>query len=98
MWNIIQNGITAVAIGGLLLNPFPAGAATKARKSAAAIPLCTDGTCSVAAATPATADRTLGTAIHWMESPDAASRAATEQGKLVFMIQVSGNFARQEFT
>ena len=43
-------------------------------------------------------DSKLGTAITWAPSPDAAWRAAVDQGKLVFMIQVSGNFARPEFT
>lgn len=43
-------------------------------------------------------DRKLGTAITWAETPDAAARAAFADKKLVFMIQVSGNFARQEFT
>ena len=97
-WKTIRNTITVIAVGGLLLNPLSAVGATRTKKSGATAPLCTEGTCSVATAAPATADRTLGTTVHWMESPDAASHAATAEGKLVFMIQVSGNFARQEFT
>ena len=40
----------------------------------------------------------LGTAIAWYDDAEVASRMAKEQGKLVFLIQVSGNFAREEFT
>ncbi|HVA47843.1 MAG TPA: hypothetical protein VNH11_15855 [Pirellulales bacterium] len=94
----IRGRLMAVAMGALLLNPLPAWAVSPKTKNAAGL-ACTDGTCSiVGAGRPASGDRTLGTAIHWMQSPDAASRLASEEGKLVFMIQVSGNFARQEFT
>jgi hypothetical protein len=41
---------------------------------------------------------TLGTAVHWMPTPDEAGKLAAKERKLVFLIQVSGNFARQEFT
>lgn len=97
-WTTIRKTLAAVAIGGLVLSPVSAGAATRAKKSGSTASLCTDGTCSVSGATGETPDRTLGTTVHWMESPDSASRAAADQGKLVFMIQVSGNFAREEFT
>lgn len=40
----------------------------------------------------------LGTAIAWYDDSRRAARLASEQGKLVFLIQVSGNFAREEFT
>jgi hypothetical protein len=40
----------------------------------------------------------LGTSIAWYDDSQLASRMAKEQGKLVFLIQVSGNFAREEFT
>lgn len=61
--------------------------------------VCTKDGCSTAGGDQLSdGDRTLGTAITWMPSPDAAWRAAADQDKLVFMIQVSGNFARQEFT
>ncbi len=40
----------------------------------------------------------LGTKIAWAENADAAAKPAVEQQKLVFLIQVSGNFAREEFT
>ena len=39
----------------------------------------------------------LGTAITWYRDSDAA-KLAREQDKLVFVIQVSGNFACEEFT
>lgn len=41
---------------------------------------------------------TLGTAVHWVATPDEAGKLAEKERKLVFLIQVSGNFARQEFT
>lgn len=40
----------------------------------------------------------LGTTITWYDDSQFAARLAREQGKLVFLIQVSGNFAREEFT
>ena len=40
----------------------------------------------------------LGTTITWYDEPQVAARLAKEQGKLVFVIQISGNFAREEFT
>ena len=40
----------------------------------------------------------LGTTITWYDEPRVAARLAKEQGKLVFVIQISGNFAREEFT
>ena len=41
---------------------------------------------------------TLGTRIVWAESPEEAASLAEKQGKLVFLIHVSGNFERAEFT
>ena len=52
--------------------------------------VCDDGPCED--------DRKFGTTLSWAETPDAAAELAREQGKLVFLIQVSGNFAREEFT
>ena len=40
----------------------------------------------------------LGTAITLYDKPQVAVRMAREQGKLVYVLQVSGNFAREEFT
>ena len=40
----------------------------------------------------------LGTAITLYDKPRVAVRMAREQGKLVYVLQVSGNFAREEFT
>ena len=42
--------------------------------------------------------KTHGTLIHWAETPAKAAALAKEEGKLIFLIQVSGNFAREEFT
>jgi hypothetical protein len=41
---------------------------------------------------------TLGTSVHWMPSPDEAVKVAEKEHKMVFLIQVSGNFAKEEFT
>jgi hypothetical protein len=40
----------------------------------------------------------LGTAIHWIADTQEAADLAKTEDKLVFLIQVSGNFAREEFT
>ncbi|HVW35848.1 MAG TPA: hypothetical protein VHB99_01045, partial [Pirellulales bacterium] len=82
---------------------MPAEAANGTFKVAGAEPnseVCTKEGCSGAAdgEQPNQGDRKLGTAITWAQSPDAAWREARDEGKLVFLIQVSGNFARQEFT
>ncbi|HVC93319.1 MAG TPA: hypothetical protein VND64_06485 [Pirellulales bacterium] len=41
---------------------------------------------------------TLGTTVHWMPTPDDAGKLAEKEHKLLFLIQVSGNFAREGFT
>ena len=43
-------------------------------------------------------DRTLGTAISWERSVDEAAEKALRQGKLAFVIHVSGDFEIPEFT
>jgi hypothetical protein len=48
--------------------------------------------------TCAATDNKLGTSIEWIANVEDAARLAKEQDKLVFLIQVSGNFAREEFT
>ena len=53
-------------------------------------PTCSPGTCAQT--------RKFGTAIEWAESVEQAAQLAKEQDKLVFLIQVSGNFAREGFT
>jgi hypothetical protein len=58
-------------------------------------PATAEGVCS---ASPGSALPTLGTTVHWMPTPDAAGKLAEKEHKLVFLIQVSGNFAREEFT
>ena len=40
----------------------------------------------------------LGTTINWYQDKAEAARLAREQGKLLFVMQVSGNFAEEEFT
>ena len=44
------------------------------------------------------AERTLDTQLNWAETVDQASRLAEQQGKLVFLIHVSGNFEIPEYT
>jgi len=41
---------------------------------------------------------TLGTTVHWVATLDEAGKLAEKERKLVFLIQVSGNFARQDLT
>jgi hypothetical protein len=43
-------------------------------------------------------DRSLNTALTWAKSPAAASEQARKEGKLVFVIHVSGNFEDPGFT
>jgi hypothetical protein len=38
------------------------------------------------------------TLVDWFATPDEAIRAAAHENKLVFLMQISGNFAREEFT
>ena len=40
----------------------------------------------------------LGTTINWYQDKAEAARLAREQGKLLFVMQISGNFADEEFT
>jgi hypothetical protein len=43
-------------------------------------------------------DRSLNTALTWAKSPAEAAEAARKDGKLVFLIHVSGNFENPGFT
>ena len=69
--------------------PAPSVIADVANKKTAASE-CADGKCS--------APRTLGTLIEWAPTAEDAGKVASKADKLVFLMQVSGNFARQEFT
>ena len=53
---------------------------------------------SLQATAESTCDNKYGTALEWAASPTAAAQLAKEQDKLVFVIHISGNFARPEFT
>ncbi len=67
---------------------------------------CAEGSCQkpiaglteLATADPLTSDHRYGTALDWLDTPQAAGKQADQQKKLVFLIQISGNFTRQEFT
>lgn len=91
--------LAAISLAGLLLAAQPVWAANKSSKRPAKSEAST-ATCTSGGSTSLSpdVDRKLGTAITWIQSPDEASKVAADQDKLVFMIQVSGNFARQEFT
>ncbi len=56
---------------------------------------CTTGSCP---APVAHLDRKLNTALEWSSTPEAAAEVAQREGKLVFLIHVSGNFAQPGFT
>jgi hypothetical protein len=56
---------------------------------------CTTGTCP---APVRNLDRKLNTALNWSATPEAAAAQANRDGKLVFLIHVSGNFAQPGFT
>lgn len=43
-------------------------------------------------------ERTYGTAVVWEASPQEAARKARAEGKLVFVLHVSGNFEDPRFT
>lgn len=93
----------AAAMGAPLLATLPVQAANRTSRLATATSqssVCTKDGCSPTASGDkgGETDPKLGTAITWMKSPDDAWRAAKDDKKLVFLIQVSGNFARQEFT
>lgn len=74
-----------------VLRPAAAWFETAAEQGAA----CTTGTCP---APVARLDRKLNTALEWAPSPEAAGEMAARDGKLVFLIHVSGNFAQPGFT
>jgi hypothetical protein len=44
------------------------------------------------------ANRSLSTALSWARSPAEAAETARREGKLVFLIHVSGNFENPGFT
>jgi hypothetical protein len=57
---------------------------------------CESGTCKLIPLK--TADRKLNTALEWSATPELAVEQAAREGKLVFLIHVSGNFAQPGFT
>ncbi len=95
-WKTLGRLLFAAVMGTPLFVSMPAEAATRTSKVAPGEP--TNEVCAQEGCAAPSGDRKLGTAITWMQTPDAAWRAAMDEGKLVFLIQVSGNFARQEFT
>jgi hypothetical protein len=64
-------------------------------ETAATDEACASGTCPVPVAR---LDRKLNTALEWSASPAIAADQAQREGKLVFLIHVSGNFAQPGFT
>jgi hypothetical protein len=57
---------------------------------------CESGTCKLVPVK--TADRKLNTALEWSSTPQLAAEQAAREGKLVFLIHVSGNFTQPGFT
>jgi hypothetical protein len=51
-----------------------------------------------AGACPPSDSRDLGTALLWAQTPEEAAERAKDEGKLVFLIHVSGNFESPGFT
>jgi hypothetical protein len=41
---------------------------------------------------------TYGTAIHWVRTAAEAKKLARAEDKLIFVVHLSGNFTRDEFT
>lgn len=79
----------AVLVGFLLaarlLAAAPPPGTNKNHPSQATVPIpCVEGT--------------FGTAVHWTSDLKAARATAKEDNRLVFLIQVSGNFAKDNFT
>ncbi|MGH7193647.1 MAG: hypothetical protein ACREJM_08960 [Candidatus Saccharimonadales bacterium] len=81
-------------------------AASPALPSASTAAACADGLCQkpaagltdLATADALAPDHRYGTALEWLDTPLAAGKEAAAEKKLVFLIQISGNFTRQEFT
>lgn len=67
----------------------------------AAVADCTSGSCVRPAGgleLPAVDDHRYGTTIDWSDTPAAAGKLAAKESKLVFLIQLSGDFTNNEFT
>lgn len=67
-------------------------------KDIATAPVTTAAVASAANAEKQCSDETYGTKLAWAPDARTASERARAESKLVFVIQVSGNFAREEFT
>ena len=60
---------------------------------------CTEETCTVANPTVVDGeDRSFGTAIQWAKDPEEAHRLAERESKLVYILHLSGNFEKSQFT
>jgi hypothetical protein len=71
------------------------------KQAPAAVADCTSGSCVRPAAglgLPAVGDHRYGTTIDWSDTPAAAGKLAAKESKLVFLIQLSGDFTNTEFT
>ena len=69
----------------------------KGKSSQETAAVCKDGTCPAGDA-PRDNSTRYGTVVDWQKDARTAAKLAGQQDKLVFLMQVSGNFARQEFT
>jgi hypothetical protein len=90
----IRDGVSAFALGilafGLTLTISSTTADAQSSRNG--------GFPSLAVGTTTAKDRTLGTAVTWERSISAAAEKARREGKLVYVIHVSGDFEDPEFT
>jgi hypothetical protein len=71
------------------------------KQASAAVADCTSGSCvrpATGLGLPAVDDHRYGTTIDWSDTPAAAGKLAAKESKLVFLIQLSGDFTNNEFT
>jgi len=77
-------GLGLAPLAGLLLS---AGLASAGKPAAPAEAPADGATCG-----------SYGTAVHFVDSPAEAAKQAKKEGKLVFVLHVSGNFEDPRFT
>jgi hypothetical protein len=89
-----ESSAAAAALGALAL-PEPTSGVKPIRSWFAAAAA---GAADSQAAPVCSQDRSLRTALTWSKSPDEAAALARREGKLLFLIHVSGNFEDPGFT
>jgi hypothetical protein len=89
-----ESSAASTALGALAL-PEPTSGVKPIRSWFAAAAA---GAADSQAAPVCSQDRSLRTALTWSKSPDEAAALARREGKLLFLIHVSGNFEDPGFT